>query len=78
MTAIVTGVYRQGKLELLETPQGLREGPVRVVLIEQEGPVPPRRHLTFGKYQGGRLSTLEDFRQAQWHGEVEFDARHGS
>jgi hypothetical protein len=26
MTVIVAGVYRQGKVELLETPTGLREG----------------------------------------------------
>ena len=34
MTATVSGVLRQGKLELLEEPQGLREGRVRVTIEE--------------------------------------------
>jgi hypothetical protein len=33
--------------------------------------------LAFGKYHTGRMSTLEDFESAQWHGEPEFDAGHG-
>jgi hypothetical protein len=75
MTAIVPGVYKQGKLELLQTPVGLREGPVRVVLIE-EGGAEPRHPLPYGKYTTGRLSTLDDFRNAEWRGEAEFDNRH--
>jgi hypothetical protein len=73
VTAIVAGVYKQGKLELLETPKGLREGRVRVVLIEDEEPVPARRCLVRGKYKGGLDTTLEDFKDAEWHGEAEFD-----
>jgi hypothetical protein len=73
MTAIVAGVYKQSKLELLEIPTGLREGRVRVVLIEEEQAKPPPRYLTFGKYPAGRLSTPEDFKDAEWHGEEEFD-----
>jgi len=36
MTIIVSGVYKEGKFELLETPVGLREGPVRVMVMEEE------------------------------------------
>jgi hypothetical protein len=75
MTVIVPGVYKQGKLELLQTPVGLREGPVRVMLTE-EGSPEGRRLLTYGKYTSGRSSTLDDFRDAEWHGEAEFDDRH--
>ena len=28
MTAIVEGLYKQGKIELLQTPVGLSDGPV--------------------------------------------------
>ena len=77
MTSVVPGIYKQGKLELLEEPVGLREGRVRVVLIDEEPPTPVAHYLTFGKYRAGRLSTLEDFQSAQWRGEAEFEERHG-
>ncbi len=77
MTAIVAGIYKQGKVELLETPPGLREGRVRVVLIEEETPSNSPRYLTFGKYQSGPMSSLDDFKDAEWRGEAEFEDRHG-
>jgi hypothetical protein len=75
MTVIVPGVYKHGKVELLETPTGLREGRVRVMLTEEPEPEPKPelQHLVFGKYSGGRDITLEDFKDAEWHGEAEFD-----
>ena len=77
MAAIVPGVYKQGKVELLETPTGLREGRVRVMLIEEPEPRPEPQYLVFGKYSGGKDLTLEDFRDAEWHGEPEFDDLNG-
>jgi len=77
MTTIVEGFYKQGKIELLETPRGLPEGRVRVILISEEPAKPSPSYLTFGKYQTGRMSTFEDFKEAEWHGEEEFDERHG-
>lgn len=77
MTAIVAGQYKQGRIELLEMPAGLREGPVRVVLIEEPAPRPSSRFLTLGKYKSGVMSSLEDFAGAQWRGEAELDNQHG-
>ena len=76
MTAIVEGFYKQGHIELLQTPRDLPEGRVRVILIGQEAPKVPPCYLTYGKYPGD-TSTLEDFQDAQWHGEPEFDTPHG-
>ena len=73
MTAIVEGIYKEGKLDLLQTPTGLPEGHVRVILIALGPPKLPPHYLTFGKYQTGQMSTLEDFKDAEWHGEPEFD-----
>lgn len=76
MTAIVEGLYKEGKIELLQAPVGLPEGRIRLILIAQDPPKPPSCYLTYGKYQGEK-STLEDFKDAEWHGEKEFDDRDG-
>ena len=77
MTAIVEGVYKQGHIELVQAPHNLPDGPIRIILIAQPQPKRPSCPLTFGKYRTGRLSTLEDFKDAEWHGEAEFDEAHG-
>jgi hypothetical protein len=72
MIVTVDGIYSDGNLELLDKPLGIRNGRVRVTVSEEaENPEP--RMLPFGKYRGGRESTLEDFKIAEWHGEPEFD-----
>jgi hypothetical protein len=76
MTAIVEGLYKQGKIELVQGPANAPEGRVRVILIAEDRPKVPPRLLTFGKYPGD-TSTLEDFQGAQWYGEREFDPPHG-
>jgi len=76
MTVIVEGLYKQGKIELLQTPPDLPEGRVRLIMIAEDGPTRTPCFLAFGKYSGDS-STLEDFRGAQWHGEEEFDPSNG-
>jgi hypothetical protein len=101
MPAMVSGIYKDGKIELLETPDGVPEGRVRVFLMEEkpkpeprylvrgkypcdtrleafeEEPKPEPRYLEFGKYKGEKDTTLEDFKEAEWHGEAEFDDLYG-
>jgi hypothetical protein len=68
MTVIVDALYQHGKIELLGTPHGLPEGRIRLILIAEDPAKPPPRLLTFAKYAGDQ-STLEDFKDAQWHGD---------
>jgi len=75
MPAMVPGIYKQGKIELLETPLGVREGRVRVMLIEEEEPKPEPRYLVRGKYPGD--TPPEAFEEAEFHGEPEFDDLYG-
>jgi hypothetical protein len=77
MPAMVPGIYKQGKVELLETPHGVREGRVRVMLIEDDEPKPEPRYLEFGKYKGDKETAWEDFKEAEFHGEEEFDDLYG-
>jgi hypothetical protein len=67
----VAGIYKKGKIELLETPPGVREGRVLVTLQEDDRPKAAPRYLQRGKYTQGRMSTEDDFKIAEWRGEDE-------
>ena len=71
MAATVAGIYKQGKVELLAPPAGVREGPVMVTLQEITETKPEPSLLPYGRYSVGRESTEEDFRIAEWRGEDE-------
>lgn len=77
MASIVEGHYSQGKIELLETPVGLPEGPVRLIVIPRDQIKPPPCLLTYGKYQSAAMSTLENFKEAQWNWEKDSEDRDG-
>jgi hypothetical protein len=67
----VTGIYKQGTVQLLTTPTGVREGPVLVTLEEVSQAKPEPCLLPYGKYAEGGESTQEDFKIAEWRGENE-------
>lgn len=73
MTITVEGIYSKGRIQLLEEPSGIREGRVSVTLSDAESWQSEPRYLTPGKYNTGRMSSLEDFKDAEWHGEHEFN-----
>ena len=74
MLKTVEGVYKQGKVELLEAPEFSGEARVLVTFLEQNSAVvAPRIGLVYGKYAGPNMSTEEDFKLAEWRGE-ELDA----
>jgi hypothetical protein len=69
-------LYKQDQIELLQTPRDMPDWRVRIIMIPQDQLNTPARYLTLGKYQTGRKSTLDDFREAEWHGDAEFDPQH--
>ena len=73
MAITVAGIYKDGRIELLETPTGVREGRVLVTLVQFNKNNTAPRYLMPGKYQTGRMSTEEDFKIAEWHGEDDLD-----
>ena len=78
MAAIVEGIYKQGKIELLQVPSGVPEGRVRVIVVsEPDRPRTPPRRMTFGILATGDMSTLEDFKEAEWHGEKKWGRADG-
>ena len=66
MAKTVVGVYRDGRIELLDTPACIREGRVQVTLVEIGDCGVSPRYLMPGKYQTGRMSTEEDFEMVEW------------
>ncbi len=71
MITTVEGVYKQGKIELLEMPRGLQEARVLVTFLTPTANAPPRRRMVYGQFAGARMSTEDDFRIAEWRGETE-------
>ncbi len=71
MPTTVAGIYKEGNVQLLSTPTGVREGPVLVTLEEITTTKPQPSPLPYGLYAEGRESTEEDFKIAEWRGENE-------
>jgi hypothetical protein len=66
MTAVVSGIFAKGKLELLESPTGIHDGKVRVIVIQESEPRTATTQMQYGKYRSGTMSTEDDFAVAQW------------
>jgi hypothetical protein len=71
MLLTIEGTFKDGKVELSETPQGLREAKVRVTFLESAQAKPRPQMMRFGQFSGPKekMSTEEDFRSAEWRGE---------
>jgi hypothetical protein len=71
MITTVEGVYKQGKIELLELPVGVQEARVLVTFLTQAINASPRRRMVYGQFAGARMATEDDFKIAEWRGEAE-------
>ncbi len=71
MITTVEGVYKKGKIELLELPAGLQEARVLVTFLPKAATAPPHRHMVYGQFTGENMSTEDDFHIAEWRGDVE-------
>jgi hypothetical protein len=77
VTAIVPAIYTQGKIELLETPVGIRDGKVRIIVMEELEAHSNSTRLQYGKYRSGTLSTETDFSIAEWRNEERWNNADG-
>jgi hypothetical protein len=69
MLTTVEGRYADGKITLLEDPQGVQEGRVLVIFLPDAQPQSEHRQMVFGQFAGDALPTEEDFKIAEWPGE---------
>ena len=68
MLLTVEGIYKDGKIMVAEKPAGVRESKVLVTFLKSASSVSQHR-MVFGQFPGERMSSEEDFRIAEWHGE---------
>lgn len=71
MLLTIEGTFKDGKVELSETPQGLREAKVLVTFLGSVQARPRPQMMRFGQFSGPKekMSTEEDFRGAEWRGD---------
>jgi hypothetical protein len=69
MLQSVEGIYKNGRIELLETPTNIEEGRVIITFLEAKSTQEPQKLMTFGMFSGANRSTEEDFTIAEFHGD---------
>lgn len=71
----VTGRFREGRVELLSTPEGVEGAEVIVTFLPQDNGQPPSdappidqsKMMWLGMSAGGEPATEADFRAAEYH-----------
>jgi hypothetical protein len=71
MLQAIEGIYRNGQVELTETPEGIAEGRVVVTFLSVVPIAEPNQMISFGMFAGNRQSTEADFRDAEYHDEAD-------
>jgi hypothetical protein len=71
MLQTVEGIYKKGRIELLETPTNIEEGRVIVTFLESKSSPSSQKLMTFGMFSGSHQSTEEDFPLAEFHGDTD-------
>lgn len=71
MLGTVEGTFKEGKVQLKETPD-FREAKVRATFLSSCQTKSPTQMMRFGQFAGPpeRMSTSDDFRLAEWCGET--------
>ncbi|BDI16466.1 hypothetical protein ANSO36C_22680 [Nostoc cf. commune SO-36] len=71
MLKSVEGVYKHGKIELVELPLDVSESRVIVTFLDPETTRKQTQMMQFGMFSGKNQSTEEDFKIAEFHGDKE-------
>jgi hypothetical protein len=70
MLVTIEGTYKDGKIDLSESPQGVDGAKVIVTFLPPENP-DAGQMLKLGQFAGPNMSAEEDFKIAEWHGPKE-------
>lgn len=66
MLTAIQGIYKDGKVELSETPSCPDGAPVVVTFLEPHKKTPGKM-MTFGMFKGPKKTTDKDFEQAEFN-----------
>jgi hypothetical protein len=69
MLKAIEGVYKNGKIELDETPSDILDSRVIVTFLEKKSTLPAEQMIRFGMFAGSIQSTEDDFQMAQFQGD---------
>jgi hypothetical protein len=67
----IEGIYKDGKVELTERPEGISEGRVIVTFLSAHAAPKNTTLMTFGMFSGANQSTEDDFKLAEFTGDTE-------
>ena len=76
MLTTIEGVYRDGRVELSETPEGVEERRVLVTFLKGDGAngstkAQAGQMITFGMFPELNALTDEDFKAAEFHSDLD-------
>lgn len=78
MLTTVEGIYKEGKVDLSEQPEGITEARVIVVFLDANGNIPEKAitqtipsYIKRGQFPTLREVSEEDFKMAEWHGDAD-------
>ena len=71
MLQSVEGIYKKGRIELLETPDNIEESPVIITFLGTQTPQKAQSLMYFGMFSDGRQSSEQDFSLAEFQGDLD-------
>ena len=71
MSQTIQRIYKNGKIELAETPQGITESQVLVTFLNLPSPKTSKHTMVFEMFSGIQQSTEANFKEAEFHGDAD-------
>jgi hypothetical protein len=69
MLQSVEGIYKKGRIELLETPDNIEESPVIITFLGTQPLQKAQSPMYFGMFGDGSQSSEQDFSLAEFQGD---------
>lgn len=71
MLQSIAGTYEHGTIQLTEIPLNIRSSKVIVTFLDSIEIDPVNQFITLGMFSGKTQSTAEDFKIAEFHGDLD-------
>lgn len=70
MLLTIEGIYKDGKIEVVEKPAGVKQAKVIITFLSPDTTAKHHR-MVYGQFAGKRVSTDKDFLMAEWRGDAD-------